>query len=156
MAGMLTPTTREYDVSLSIVRGYSGISYLHEAAMQWRDIEKPIFVYYLGDFDPAGLDLERDIREKMKRYSQRDFTWKRLAVNPEDFSIFNLFPLKPKVKDSRTKRFLERGYTECAELDAVPAPELRARIERAILQHIPTGPVGVSSADRRAGTQTMG
>jgi hypothetical protein len=139
MAGMLTPTTREYDVSLSIVRGYSGISYLHEAALQWREIEKPIFVYYLGDFDPAGLDLERDIREKMKRYSQRDFSWERLAVNPEDFSTFNLFPLKPKALDTRTKRFLERGYTECAELDAVPAPELRARIEQAILQHIPAG-----------------
>jgi hypothetical protein len=142
MAGMLTPTTRQYDVSLSIVRGFSGISYLHEAAAQWREIEKPIFAYYLGDFDPSGLDLERDIHEKLRRYAKREFSWKRLAVNLDDFSRFNLFPLTPKSKDTRTKHFLERGYTQCAELDAVPAKELRARVEQAILSHVPTGAWG--------------
>jgi hypothetical protein len=114
MAGMLTPTTRQYDVSLPIVRGFSGISYLHEAAAQWREIEKPIFAYYLGDFDPSGLDLERDIHEKLRRYAKRDFAWKRLAVNLDDFSTFNLFPLTPKSKDTRTQALSRtRLYAVC-------------------------------------------
>jgi hypothetical protein len=136
MAGALSPVTREYDVALSVVRGFSGVSYLHEIAEQWQRIQKPIYVYYLGDFDPSGLDLERDIKEKLARYSQREFSWQRLAVTPEDFAAFNLYPLQPKDKDSRTKAFLAKGYTHCAELDAIPTAELRGRLERAILSHI--------------------
>jgi hypothetical protein len=139
MAGALSPTTRTYDVPLSIVRGFSGVSYLAEIGQQWREIQKPIFVFYLGDFDPSGLDLERDSREKLMRYSGREISWQRLGVNPEDFSAFSLYPLKPKAKDTRTKRFLVQGFTECAELDAIPTLELRTRIEQAILSHIPAG-----------------
>ena len=95
--------------------------------------------YYLGDFDPSGLDLERDIREKLKRYAGRDFEWTRLAVTPADFKTFNLFPLQVKERDARTKQFLQRGYRECAELDAIPAERLRERLEQAILAHIPAG-----------------
>jgi hypothetical protein len=139
MAGTVAPVTREYDVPLSVIRGFSSVSYAHEIAEQWREIRKPIFAFYLGDLDPSGLELERDMREKLARYSQREFSWQRLAVTQPDFSLFNLFPLAPKEKDVRTKRFLEQGYTQCAELDAVPATELRNRIEQAILSHIPAG-----------------
>jgi hypothetical protein len=46
--------------------------------------------------------------------------------------------LEPKKTDTRTKGFLKRGYTQCAELDAIPATLLRERVEQAILSHIPT------------------
>jgi hypothetical protein len=139
MAGTLAPVTREYDVPLSVIRGFSSLSYAHEIAVQWREIEKPIYSYYLGDLDPSGLELERDMREKLARYSRREFSWQRIAVNLEDFDQYTLFPLTPKKDDTRTKRFLAQGYTQCAELDAIPAPDLRARLEQAILLHIPAG-----------------
>jgi hypothetical protein len=88
---------------------------------------------------PSRLDLERDLRAKLSRYSRRSFTWKRLAVEPTDFSTFRLFPLEPKERDARTKCFLELGHTQCAELDAIPADELRRRVEQAITTHIPSG-----------------
>jgi hypothetical protein len=138
MAGVLAPVTREYDVALSVIRGYSSVSFAHEIAEQWREIDKAIFAYYLGDCDPSGLDLERDIKEKLTRYSRRYFAWERLAVNLSDFSAFNLYPLEPKKKDRRTRWFLSQGYTQCAELDAIPATELRNRVKQAILPHIHT------------------
>jgi hypothetical protein len=138
MAGTLAPTTRKYDVPLSIIRGFSSLSYAHEIAEQWRDIEKPIYAYYLGDLDPSGLELERDMREKLERYSQRAFSWQRLAVIKEDFDSYSLFPLTPKKNDTRTARFLAQEYTQCAELDAIPAPDLRERVEQAIRAHVPS------------------
>lgn len=66
IAGTLSPVTREYDVALSPIRGYSSLSFVHEIASTWNATKKPIFVYYLGDFDPSGFDLERDIREKLR------------------------------------------------------------------------------------------
>jgi hypothetical protein len=137
MAGVLQSVTHEYDVALSVIRGYVSLSFAHQIALQWSEINKPITAYYLGDFDPSGFDLERDLREKLERYCDRPFAWVRLAVTDEDFNHFDLFPLKPKTKDRRTAAFLRAGYTECAELDAIPAVALRERLEQAILSHIP-------------------
>ena len=90
----------------------------------------------LADFDASGFDLERDVRAKLTRYCDRPFEWVRLGVNAEDFAAFDLIPLKPKKTDSRYKRFVESHGYECAELDALPATELRRRVKDAITSHI--------------------
>jgi len=137
MAGVLEPITREYDVALSVIRGYVSLSFAHRVAEVFDEIDKPIHCYYLGDLDPSGLDLEQDLRGKLKRYCERPFTWQRLGVTVEDLDAFNLYPLAPKQKDRRTAAFLAAGYRQCAELDAIPATALRERLEGAILAHVP-------------------
>lgn len=137
MAGVLEPVTREYDVALSVIRGYVSLSFAHRVAEVFDRIEKPIACYYLGDLDPSGLDLENDLRGKLRRYCDRPFTWQRLAVNVEDLDTFNLYLLAPKTKDGRTKAFLAAGYRQCAELDAIPATALREQLQAAILAHVP-------------------
>jgi hypothetical protein len=139
IAGVLAPVTREYDVALSPIRGYVSLSFAHEIAETWNRIAKPIFAVYLGDFDASGFDLERDVRAKLERYCHRPFNWCRLGVNREDFEAFGLIPLKPKKTDRRYKRFVAEHGRECAELDALPATELRRRVEEAIRAHIDIG-----------------
>ena len=136
IAGVLAPLTREYDVALSPIRGYASLSFAHGIAATWNRVEKPIYAFYLGDFDASGFDLERDMREKLERYCDRTFDWVRLGVNREDFEDFDLIPLKPKKKDARYSRFVAEHGHECAELDALPATELRRRVEEAITAHI--------------------
>ena len=76
IAGTLAPVTREFDVTLSPVRGYVSLTFGHEIAELWNSIDKPIFAYYLGDFDPSGFDLERDLLAKLNRYCDRTvFGW---------------------------------------------------------------------------------
>jgi len=137
IAGVLASVTREYDVALSPVRGYCSLTFAHEIASLWNRIDKPIYAYYLGDYDPSGFDLERDLRERLQRYCRRPFVWERLGVLREDFAEFDLMPLKPKVSDRRYAKFLRTHGRKCAELDALPAPELRSRVETAIDDHIP-------------------
>jgi hypothetical protein len=137
IAAVLAPVTRAFDVALSPIRGYVSISFAHELAETWNRIDKPVFAFYLGDFDASGFDLERDVRAKLTRYCERPFEWVRLGVNAEDFAAFNLLPLEPKKKDSRYKRFVAEHGTACAELDALPAVELRRRVREAIEAHIP-------------------
>lgn len=139
IAGVFAPVTRSYDVALSPVRGYVSLSFAHDIAKQWNAIEKPIFVYYAGDFDPSGFDLERDLKAKLTRYCDREFQWERLAVNSDDFEKFDLFPLEPKKTDRRYQKFVENYGYQCAELDALPATELRRRVRDAIESHIPSG-----------------
>jgi hypothetical protein len=137
IAGTLSPVTEDMDVRLSPIRGYVSLSFAHEIAETWNQIEKPIHAYYLGDFDASGFDLERDLKAKLERYCKRQFTWTRLAVNAEDFETFKLIPLKPKKSDRRYKAFVRDHGSECAELDAIPATELRRRVKEAIDGHIP-------------------
>jgi hypothetical protein len=139
IAGKLAPVTREFDVPLHPIRGYSSTSYAYGIARGWRDITKPIAVYYLGDHDPSGRDLERNIREKLARYSKREFAWVRLGVNPEHFAQHDIIPLEPKKKDSRYQKFVAEWGERCAEVEAIPATALRDMVREAIKSHIPAG-----------------
>jgi hypothetical protein len=164
IAGTIQPVTKEFDIALRVCRGYASVSFAGEIADEWQRIEKPIFAYYLGDFDPSGFDLERDLREKLARYSGRwcvqsdifdenrswaklttgpgytvdsdSFCWGRLAVQYADFHDHNLIPLPVKQKDRRARAFIERHGDECAEVDALPPSELRSRVRQAIESHI--------------------
>jgi hypothetical protein len=136
IAGILALVTRSLDVALSPIRGYVSLSFAHEIASTWNRIQKPIYAYYVGDYDPSGFDLERDMRDKLTRYCNRPFHWSRLAVKPEDFDEFDLIPLAPKTRDTRYRSFVQKHGTKCAELDALPATELRNRVRTAITSHI--------------------
>jgi hypothetical protein len=148
VAGTVQPVTEEKDIRLRVCRGYSSVSFAGEIADLWTRVQKPIFAYYLGDFDPSGFDLERDLREKLERYSRRPcvtyptennrrcFCWQRLGVCREDFGLHDLISLPVKEKDRRAKAFLATHGRHCAEVDAIPPTELRSRVEKAINRHI--------------------
>jgi hypothetical protein len=158
VAGTIQPVTEEHDIRLRVCRGYSSVSFAGEIADLWQRIEKPIFAYYLGDFDPSGFDLERDLREKLERYSERlmwtpkgemkrssarlahtvpgSVCWIRLAVDYEDFDAFDLICLPVKQQDRRAKGFMRQYGHNCAEVDALPPSELRRRVQEAIEEHI--------------------
>jgi hypothetical protein len=164
VAGTLSPVTREYDVALSPIRGYSSLSFAHEIATTWNAIDKPVFCYFLGDFDPSGFDLQRDIQEKLARYcpdrtlyddrsdflsdadgdlssifrycTKRDIIFHRVGVIASDFEEFNLIPLKVKKDDTRANKFRSEHGNRCAELDALPSTELRRRVRSIIESHI--------------------
>ncbi len=119
IAGVIAPVTREFDVALSPVRGYCSESFGYEIGNQFRYIEKPVHCYYLGDFDPSGFDIERDLRAKLERQSLRDIEWARLAINIEDFAAHGLLPLAAKKKDKRYQKFVDEHGYQCAEVDAL-------------------------------------
>lgn len=137
IAGVVTPVTEEYDVALSPVRGYCSESFAYQVGSQFKSIEKPVHCYYLGDHDPSGYDIERDLQKKLREISGRSIEWTRLAINADDFDRHDLVRLKPKKKDRRYKRFVEEHGPDCAEVDALHPHELRRRIRQSIEQWIP-------------------
>lgn len=138
IAGTIQPVTDRYDVTLSPIRGYASLSFAHAIASEWRRIDKPIYVYYAGDLDPSGIDIEREIQSKLLRYSGKTCHWERIGINDEDFEPFNVIELdlSKKEKDRRYATFM-KTYHRSAELDALPSDELRRRVEERIRRHIP-------------------
>lgn len=139
MTGVLRQVTDEWDVTLSPIRGYASVTYAAQIAKQWEAITKPIFVYYLGDYDPSGFDIERDMKEKLYRYSRKDVEWTRLGVVKADFEEFGLRKLSTKVTDKKAAKFIAEHGPDCAEIDAIPPNDIRKRLREAIVKHIPPG-----------------
>lgn len=139
VAGRVSAVTEDYDVRLHPLRGYSSTSFTHAIASQWDYIEKPITCYYIGDHDPSGRDIERSIRAGLTEFSDCEFAWRRLAVEPAHFEEYNIIPLAPKKKDCRYRAFVAEWGERCAEVEAIPAPALREMVRDAIEDHIPQG-----------------
>ena len=89
-------------------------------------------VFYLGDHDPSGRQIETDLGERIRGYGAR-FTITRLAIHAADIAKFKLPPLRVKQSDPRSAGFLRRYSNKCVELDALPPTELRRRIEEAVM-----------------------
>jgi hypothetical protein len=136
IAGTIEPVTREYDVALSPIRGYCSESFAWKIAEEWKQIKKPIHVGYLGDFDPSGFDIERDLKHKLESLSGVEISWRRLGITAKDFSEFSLIPLKPKQSDNRYQKFIEEHGYQCAEIDALSPEILRERVRSFIGEHI--------------------
>lgn len=135
LAGSLYQITAEWDIPLMVTKGYPSITYLYEAAENIADQGKPTTIYYCGDHDPSGQDIERFAREQLAIMApDAHIDFRRLAVLPDQIEEYQL-PLRPTKKtDSRSKGF-EGGSVE---LDAIAPRELRRIVRAAIERHVDT------------------
>jgi hypothetical protein len=124
--------TAAWDVPLMVTRGYPSISFLHNAAMAIEGEEKSTFIYYLGDWDPSGLDIERNIEDRLNEFADADIEFTRIAVTPEQVEQWSL-PTRPtKRTDTRAKYF--KG--DSVEVDAIPPNQLRSLVAKCIERHV--------------------
>jgi hypothetical protein len=64
LEGVLEPVCSELDVCFTANKGYSSSSALYEAAKRLEAWARDVVVLYLGDHDPSGLDMSRDVEER--------------------------------------------------------------------------------------------
>jgi hypothetical protein len=138
MSGVLEPVTRELNVNLNVTRGFCSETMVVEIAQCWNTITKPIQVYYLGDHDPAGLDIERDLRKKLGAMCDRGFNWDRLAVTAQDFFDSDVigFPVKKQAARIKWEPYVNQFGDRCVEVDAINPGDIRDRLKAAIESHI--------------------
>jgi len=97
VAGVLVPTTSEWDVPLYPLKGQTSDSFAYSAAMHYRDDPRNLVVIYVGDHDPAGYEIETNLQAKLVEHSGRaDIEFCRLACDASDVERFDLQGTKPK------------------------------------------------------------
>ena len=129
----------DLDVKVCPSKGYSSFTYIAETVNRLRRIEdKNIHILYFGDFDPSGLDIERDLYERLIRYgAPSDLQVTRIALSREQIDEYDLPPFPAKVKDARYSRFVyETGSDDSVELDALEPPILSTMIYDAVSELI--------------------
>lgn len=74
LAGVLVEVTEKWDVPLMVTRGYPSMSFLYSGAVQvverWRRGRQTI-LYYMGDHDPSGTDIDRAVVDGMGQAMRR-------------------------------------------------------------------------------------
>lgn len=133
LAGVLWDVTAEWDVRLMVTRGYPSLSFVYSAAMAIQRENKPAFLYYFGDRDPSGVDIDRWVEQQIRELAPAvDLTFERVAVLPDQIDEYSL-PTRPtKKSDSRSKGF----EGESVEVDAIHPDTLRQLCRDSITQHI--------------------
>jgi len=137
LAGMIGSVTDDFDVPLMPGRGYSSHPFLYSAAQAIANQVhggKQAFIYYVGDFDPSGLDIDRYTAARLREYAGTDvsFHFERLAVTRAQIQQLRLPTRPPKPSDTRSAGF--RGG--CVEAEAIPPDHMRGLLREAIERHI--------------------
>jgi len=123
LEGIIAPTCTELDVPYFACRGYGSHSELwaagHKRMREWiRRSQTPI-VFHLGDHDPSGIDMTRDLREKLWRYTRKRVRIERLALNMNQVEEYDPPPNFAKETDSRHGKYVEQFGEQSWELDAL-------------------------------------
>jgi len=139
LTGVLWDVTDDWDVPLWVSRGYSSISYLHQAAERIQaalDAGRLPYVYNFGDHDPSGVNAWEKLKETLREYVEDPelVEFERVAVTPAQIKAWDLPSRPTKRSDSRTKTW-EGGRS--VEVDAIPPKALKALVQQCVTQHIP-------------------
>ncbi len=138
LSRLVSMVANRYSVRTFPTRGYPSYSYVREMAryMENRLGGKPKVVLYFGDFDPSGVDIERDLEERLSRYGARDFKVVRVALTLDQIKRHRLPPMPVKRSDARAEGFMSEYGDRSVELDALDPKLLQQLVEQAILSHI--------------------
>lgn len=138
LSGVLEPVCRSLDIGITANKGYSSSSTMYEIGKriyQRQREGKTICILYLGDHDPSGIDMTRDVRERLELYSQlyRQVEVDRLALNWEQIEIWRPPENPAKENDARYKNYVSRFGESSWELDAVEPAQLGNLVREAVL-----------------------
>lgn len=133
LAGVIYMVTSQWDVPLVPMRGYSSISLLHSVAEEIKASGKPTYIYFFGDRDPSGVDIDRVAEKDVRAFAgDAEIHFKRVAVLPSQIEELELPSRPTKKTDSRSRSF----EGESVELDAISPTQLRMLVRACIEQHI--------------------
>jgi hypothetical protein len=141
LSRVVSEVANQYSVRTFPTRGYPSFTYVQRMAsyMRTRLKGKPTHVLYFGDFDPSGVDIERDLTERLAKYDAGDFMVRRIALTREQIVDYSLPPMPVKRSDARSDGFMASYGDQAVELDALDPNTLKLLVARSIASHIDIG-----------------
>ena len=91
-----------------------------------------VHIIHLGDHDPSGIDMTRDIEDRIGKVFGASVSVNRIALNMDQVQQYAPPPNPAKVTDSRFEDYLAAFGPESWELDALDPSALVALIEHAV------------------------
>ena len=141
LAGVLQRVCSKYDIPLLAARGYPSASVLREfAKAELMSSTQRILILHLGDHDPSGIDMSRDLEERLRLLSRRSaFELIRVALTMDQIEDQGPPPNPAKTTDSRFAEYEALYGYESWELDALQPRFLTRLVEEHVLEVLDEG-----------------
>ena len=132
LLGVISEVCEKLDVPYFSCRGYTSQSEMWGAAQRTEQYEQPTLIIHLGDHDPSGIDMTRDIRDRLAMF-MGGLEVKRIALNMDQVDKYTPPPNPAKLTDSRIGAYIAEFGEESWELDALEPQVLVDLVEKTIL-----------------------
>ncbi len=135
LVGVIEGVCRRLSVDYFSCRGYTGQSAMWQAGQRLKGYieagQTPV-VFHLGDHDPSGVDMSRDILSRLARFIG-SANVKRLALTMAQIREIDPPPSPAKLSDTRAGSYIaEFGY-DSWELDALEPDAIAKLITENVL-----------------------
>lgn len=146
ISNVLKRVTQKYGIDILVNRGYGSVTAMYDAysrynyALNYRDFSN-VIILYLGDHDPSGLDMIRDINSRISEMLAQDgsdtlFTIKPIALTKAQIKKYSPPPNPAKLTDSRSDGYIALHGRQSWEVDALPPEVLDKILDDAICEEI--------------------
>ena len=147
LIGVIEGICNTWEIPHFSCRGYVSQSEMWAAAQRiwsaYEDNKQPTILIHLGDHDPSGIDMSRDILDRLKTFispshDRPDEVIKveRIALNMDQVRQYSPPPNPAKLTDSRCENYMKFHGDKSWELDALDPPMLSSLIEGRILDYL--------------------
>lgn len=140
LSNILSRVTKEYHLNLMVNRGYSSCSAMYDAHNRfdynenYKHPEGSVLIY-LGDFDPSGLDMVRDIDDRLMEFNTF-VEVEHVALTYDQVEEYNPPPNPAKWKDPRAKDYIKQYGEISWEVDTLNPKILNEILKNAIEKHL--------------------
>ena len=139
LIGVIARPADELRVPYLSCRGYVSQSEMgrrgREIGRQRRAGYTPV-VIHLGDHDPSGIDMTRDITDRLATYSEGYVEVRRVALTMEQIEAYDPPPNPTKLTDARAEGYVERYGYESWELDALDPAVIDALVRDTVSEYV--------------------
>jgi hypothetical protein len=155
LKGVLEQACPALDIAFFSCRGYASQSEIWGAAQRlgtYIDAGQKVVILHLGDHDPSGIDMTRDIRERLSMFIAQDrfsapsnvgmelyeedvenvLIVDRIALNMDQIIQYNPPPNPAKLTDVRARGYIAMHGESSWELDALDPATLVDLVENAV------------------------
>lgn len=135
LVGVIANVCEDFRVPYFSCRGYTSQSEMWSAGrrlLSARRRGKTPVVLHFGDHDPSGIDMTRDIEDRLAMFSEGFIHVDRLALNMDQVRAYDPPPNPAKLTDTRSTSYIREYGDESWELDALDPATLSGLIETEI------------------------
>ncbi len=135
LEGVLERVCKKWSIPLLAARGYPSATTLRELAKgRIMRSEQEIVILHLGDHDPSGIDMSRDLNERLSMFSRYrvHIDFRRLALNMDQVEEQQPPPNPAKPTDARYESYRAQFGDESWELDALTPQYINELVETEI------------------------
>ena len=138
LSGVLWPVCSDLDIHFTANKGYPSASLLYR--MSKRIISqaragKDIIVLHLGDHDPSGIDMTRDLVDRLQLLTGQAMNVERLALNMDQVEQYDPPENPAKITDSRYEAYVYEYGDASWELDALEPRVLEELVTTFVTRH---------------------